>query len=35
MVHSYESGGDKMNKKPAVVGSMSEEKESLKRKEKK
>lgn len=32
MVHSYERGGDKMNKKPAAVGSMSEEKESMKRK---
>jgi hypothetical protein len=33
MVHSYERGGDKMNKDPAVVGSMSKEKESVKRKE--
>jgi hypothetical protein len=30
IVHSYERRGDKMNKKPAVVRSMSEEKESKK-----
>jgi hypothetical protein len=29
MVHSCESGGDKMNKKPTRVGSMSEEKKVL------
>jgi hypothetical protein len=34
MVHSYEWGGDKMNKKPAMVESMSEGKESLKRRKK-
>jgi len=32
MVHSYDREGDKMNKKPAMVGSRSEEKECLKRK---
>jgi hypothetical protein len=34
MVHSYERRGDKMNKNPAVVRSISEEKESIKRKKK-
>jgi len=34
MVHSYERGGDKMNKKPAAVGSMSKEKRKYKKKKK-